>query len=156
TNMMWLTGSYFLRMFGVTAGYHRYFSHRSYKMGRAMQFAMAVLAQTSAQKSVLWWAAHHRSHHRLSDTNQDIHSPLTQGFWWAHCGWIISNQHDQFDPALLPDFARFPELRWLHKYHWTPTVAYAATLLAFGGLQAFLWGYVVSTTLLYHFTFSVN
>ena len=73
--MGWLAGSYLLRMFGVTAGYHRYFSHRSYKLGRVAQFAMAVLAQTSAQKGVLWWAAHHRDHHRHSDREADVHSP---------------------------------------------------------------------------------
>src|ERR1700759_1386167 len=69
--LWWLAGSYVIRMFGVTGGYHRYFSHRSYKMGRGAQFAMAVLAQTSGQKGVLWWATHHRTHHRHSDDEGD-------------------------------------------------------------------------------------
>src|SRR5947209_2767782 len=73
--LLLLAVTYFIRMFGVTAGYHRYFSHRSYKMGRAAQFAMAFLAQTSAQKGALWWAAHHRHHHRESDRPDDVHSP---------------------------------------------------------------------------------
>jgi stearoyl-CoA desaturase (delta-9 desaturase) len=86
TLLWWLAGSYLVRMFGITAGYHRYFSHRSFKLGRAAQLMLAILAQTSAQKGVLWWAAHHRDHHRHADTDGDVHSPR-RGFWWAHVGW---------------------------------------------------------------------
>ena len=89
--LMWLAATYSLRTFGVTAGYHRYFSHRSYRLGRVAQFLMAFLAQTSGQKGVLWWAAQHRDHHRYSDREQDIHSPRQRGFWWAHVGWMLSN-----------------------------------------------------------------
>src|SRR4051794_9580128 len=88
-------GSYVLRMFAITAGYHRYFSHRSYKMNRVAQFAMAGLGSTSTQKGVLWWAANHRHHHRFSDQPQDIHSPIQDGFWWSHVGWILSADHDR-------------------------------------------------------------
>jgi stearoyl-CoA desaturase (delta-9 desaturase) len=154
--LLWLAGSYFVRMFGVTGGYHRYFSHRSYKMGRAAQFAMAVLAQTSGQKGILWWAAHHRTHHRHSDEEGDIHSPIKSGFWWSHVGWVISNEHDDYEPSAIADFARYPELRWLDRHHWVPTVVYAAVLLGIFGMQAFLWGYVVATVVLYHCTFSIN
>ena len=65
--LLWLVGSYTLRMFAVTAGYHRYFSHRSFKLNRFWQFMLACLAQTSGQKGVLWWASHHRDHHLNSD-----------------------------------------------------------------------------------------
>ncbi|MFM8429683.1 MAG: fatty acid desaturase, partial [Holophagaceae bacterium] len=81
--------SYVIRMFAITAGYHRYFSHRTYKLNRFNQFLLAFIAQTSAQKGILWWASHHRNHHRFSDQDQDIHSPLTRGFWYAHVGWIL-------------------------------------------------------------------
>src|SRR5437762_1860608 len=74
---------YYVRMFGVTAGYHRYFAHRSYKTSRVFQFMLAFLAETSVQKGVLWWAGHHRDHHRDSDTPDDIHSPVQRGFWWS-------------------------------------------------------------------------
>jgi len=94
--LVWFFASYLVRMFGVTAGYHRYFSHRSYKLARVPQFALACLAQTSGQKGVLWWAAHHRDHHNHSDGPDDVHSPR-EGFWWAHVGWILSEQH-----TLLP------------------------------------------------------
>lgn len=154
--LWWFAGSYLVRMFGVTAGYHRYFSHRSYKLGRVAQFALAFLAQTSAQKGVLWWAAHHRHHHRNSDEETDIHSPSRQGFWWSHAGWILSNDYDEYDPKSIADFSKYPELRWLDRHHWVPTVVYAAAILAIGGFDAFMWGYVASTVFLYHATFAIN
>ena len=155
SHLWWLTGSYVLRMFAITAGYHRYFSHRSYKLGRTAQAVMAVVAQTSGQKSVLWWAAHHRDHHRLADTPADVHSPR-EGFWWAHVGWILSTRNDAYDPQRVADFARFPELRWLDRHHIVPTVAFGAAIWLIGGFPAFVWGYLVATVLLYHATFSIN
>jgi len=154
--LLWLASTYALRMFGVTAGYHRYFSHRSYQFGRTAQFLMAFLSQTSGQKGILWWAALHREHHRHSDQEQDIHSPLQRGFWWAHVGWILSNEHDDYDPKKIADMARYPELRWLDRYHWVPTVLFAVGTFFLGGVGAFVWGYVVSTVLLYHCTFTIN
>lgn len=145
-----------VRMFGVTAGYHRYFSHRSYKLGRPAQFVIAFLAQTSAQKGVLWWAAHHRSHHRKTEGPGDPHSPVQRGFWWAHVGWIVSGQHDEYDPRLVADFHKYQELRWLDRNHWVPAAVLAVSLFSFGGWPAFFWGYVVSTVVLYHCTFSIN
>jgi len=97
-------------MFFVTAGYHRYFSHRSFKTSRVFQFILAFLAMTSSQKGVLWWAAHHRHHHRFSDTDEDLHSPTKFGFWWAHVGWILSDRYDHTEVDLIRDFYKFPEL----------------------------------------------
>ena len=154
---VWLMlAMYVVRMFGITAGYHRYFSHRSYKLERGWQFLMAVLAETSGQKGVLWWAAHHRLHHRHADRDPDIHSPLKHGFWWAHVGWVLSNEYDTYDPALIQDFGKYPELRWLDKHYMVPPVALAALLLVGGGPEAFVWGFVVSTVLLFHGTFTIN
>jgi len=150
-----MAATYAIRMFGVTAGYHRYFSHRSYRLSRLGQFLMAFLAQTSGQKGVLWWAAQHRDHHRHSDDEQDIHSPQQRGFWWSHVGWILSNEHDGYEPKKVADLAKFPELKWLDRHHWVPTVGFAAILLT-GGVAVFVWGYVVSTVLLYHCTFAIN
>jgi stearoyl-CoA desaturase (delta-9 desaturase) len=147
--------SYVVRMFGVTAGYHRYFSHRSYKLGRVAQCVLAVVAQTSGQKGVLWWAAHHRDHHRHADRPNDVHSPR-EGFWWAHVGWILSTRHATYDPRRVADFARFPELRWLDRHHWVPTLTYGALIAGIGGFDAFAWAYVLSTVLLYHATFAIN
>ena len=101
-------------MFGVTGGYHRYFSHRTYRTSRAFQFVLAVLAQTSVQKGALWWAAHHRDHHKYSDTPKDPHSCRDDGFWWSHVGWILSRETEETDYKKIRDLARYPELRWLN------------------------------------------
>src|SRR5205809_293687 len=135
----WALGSYYLRMFAVTAGYHRYFSHRSYKLNRVSQFLMGFLAETSAQKGVLWWAAHHRHHHRYSDQEPDLHSPWWSTLYHAHVGWILSSEHDEYDPRLIADFYKFPELRWLDKYYWIPTVVYAVAIYLIGGWPALMW-----------------
>jgi stearoyl-CoA desaturase (delta-9 desaturase) len=149
-------GLYYLRMFGITAGYHRYFSHRSYKTSRVFQFLLACLAMSSSQKGVLWWAAHHRTHHRYSDQPQDVHSPVQRGFWWAHVGWIFAPRNDGAELSRVGDLARFPELRWLERWYFVPPVALAAGLLLWGGLPALIWGFFISTTLLWHGTFTIN
>ena len=155
-SLLLAAASYTVRMFAITAGYHRYFSHRSYKLSRGAQFAMAFLAQTSAQKGVLWWAAHHRLHHQESDRERDVHSPTLRGFWWAHMGWVLSNDFDDYDPRAVGEFSRFPEIRWLDRHHWVPAVVFGAVVALIGGWPAFLWGYVVSTVVLYHCTFAIN
>jgi stearoyl-CoA desaturase (delta-9 desaturase) len=116
-----------VRMFFVTAGYHRYFSHRSFKTSRVFQFVIAFMAMTSSQKGVLWWAAHHRHHHRHSDQELDLHSPTLFGFFWSHVGWIISDKYNDTRTEYIADFAKYPELRWLNKYHLVPPVARGAT-----------------------------
>ena len=154
--LLWLLGSYYLRMFAVTGGYHRYFSHRSYKLNRFWQFAIAFLAQTSGQKGVLWWAAHHRDHHLHSDRKSDLHSPVHEGFWWSHLGWILSDEYDDYDPRRISDFNKYPELRFLNRFHLLPTVIYGAAIWAIGGWPAFVWGFIAATVLLYHGTFLIN
>jgi stearoyl-CoA desaturase (delta-9 desaturase) len=152
---VWFAASYLVRMFGITAGYHRYFSHRAYRLGRAAQCAMAILAQTSGQKGVLWWAAHHRDHHRHADRPGDVHSPR-EGFWWAHVGWILDARSDRYDPRRVADFARYPELVWLDRHHWVPTAVFGAAIWLAGGLAVFVWGYLLATVALYHATFAIN
>ncbi len=149
-------GLYEIRMFFVTAGYHRYFSHRTFKTSRAFQLLLAVSAMTSMQKGVLWWAAHHRHHHRFSDLEEDIHSPSLKGFWWAHLGWILCKRYNSTRAELVPDLARYPELRWLNRYHVVPGLTLAAILVLTGGMSVFLWGFCVSTVLLWHGTFTIN
>lgn len=147
---------YLIRMFAVTAGYHRYFSHRTFKLARPWQFVLAFMAETSGQKGVLWWAANHRHHHRYADQEEDIHSPGLQGIWWAHVGWIISKEYDEYNPTLIQDFVKYPELRWLNKYHWVPITALGTAVALIGGPAAFFYGFILSTVLLYHGTFSIN
>jgi stearoyl-CoA desaturase (delta-9 desaturase) len=147
---------YFGRMFFLTGGYHRYFAHRSFSTGRAVQLALAVGGTLSLQKGVLWWAANHRLHHRYSDGPRDVHSPVQRGFWWSHLGWILSSDHAETQWAMIPDLARYPELRWLNRHYLIPPIALAAVLFLAGGWWALLWGFFVSTTLLWHGTFIVN
>ena len=149
-------GSYAVRMFGVTAGYHRYFAHRSFRTSRAGQLVLAVLAMTSAQKGVLWWASHHRVHHKKSDQPGDVHSVKRDGFWWAHVGWILSPVHEATDTRQVRDLERFPELRWLNRYHLVPPIALGVVLFVAGGWWAIVWGLLVSTVLLWHGTFTIN
>jgi stearoyl-CoA desaturase (delta-9 desaturase) len=151
-------GSYFIRMIVVTAGYHRYFAHRAFKTSRAFQFLLAVGAVSAAQKGVLWWASHHRWHHKHSDTPQDVHSARQRGFLYSHVGWVISPEWEATDQSLVADLAKFPELRALDKpaLHMLPTALLALAILLLGGVHAFVWGYLVSTVLLWHGSFAVN
>lgn len=149
-------GLYFLRMWAITVGYHRYFSHRSFKTSRVFQFILAFLATTSVQKGVLWWAGNHRHHHRHSDTENDVHSPRQSGFFWAHVGWLMSYKWDETRFDLMKDFAKYPELRWLNRNHWLPPLILAVLLFWAGGLGMLVWGFFVSTVLVYHCTFFIN
>jgi stearoyl-CoA desaturase (Delta-9 desaturase) len=160
---------YGLRMFAITAGYHRYFSHRSYKTGRAFQFALGWLGAMAAQKGPLWWASHHRRHHGYSDTADDLHSPVVRGFWWAHVGWILCRKYSKTDVRLIKDLIPYPELRFLDRFFALPPAALAVFMLGLGRLlqliapgmntsatQMLVWGFFRSTVLVYHGTFLVN
>jgi stearoyl-CoA desaturase (Delta-9 desaturase) len=149
-------GLYFFRMFGITAGFHRYFSHRSFRTGRVMQFMLALIGGLSVQKGALWWASHHRAHHAYSDTPQDIHSVKQKGFFWAHLGWFLAYDHKETDYKRIPDLAKYPELRWLNDHDTLPAVIFAAMLFFVAGPWALVWGFFVSTTLLWHGTFTIN
>ena len=107
---------YILRMFAITGFYHRYFSHRTFKTSRAMQFIIAVWGNTSMQRGALWWAANHRHHHKHSDTHEDLHSPGVQGFWWSHIGWITCKRNFPTDYSQIKDLAKYPELVFLNRF----------------------------------------
>jgi stearoyl-CoA desaturase (delta-9 desaturase) len=163
---------YVARMFFVTAGYHRYFSHRSYKTSRLFQYFLAFMAETSAQKGVLWWAAHHRDHHKYSDTPKDPHSMKIYGFWYSHLGWILGPDYNKTNFERVHDLEKFPELVWLDRHFLVPPIFLAICCLLLGayfnageislaGIQAGGWstlwiGFFLSTALLYHGTFSIN
>lgn len=152
---LFCVGLYYLRMFAITAGYHRYFAHRTYKTSRVFQFLMAFLAQTSSQKGALWWAEHHRSHHKHSDTPQDVHSPVQRGFWYAHLGWLFDGT-EATDYDNIKDFAKYPELVWLNKYWVVPPVLMGFTVWAIFGLSTLFIGFFLSTAILWHGTFTIN
>ena len=149
-------GFYYLRMFFVTAGYHRYFAHRAFRTGRFFQFILALGCITTTQKGVLWWASHHRHHHQFSDTEQDVHSLRHKGFWWSHVLWILSDDYSETDLEKIKDFARYPELRFFDRYHMLMVVVFAAGIQLAFGWEGLFYGYFLSTVLLWHGTFTIN
>jgi len=160
---------YALRMFAVTAFYHRYFAHRAFKTSRALQLLFALLGASAVQRGPLWWAAHHRHHHAHSDRPGDAHSPRMHGFLWSHMGWFLARASFRTRLELIPDFAVYPELRWLDRFDAVVPALLAAGLFAAGavlertapalqtnGWQLLVWGFAVSTVAVWHATFAVN
>ncbi len=148
-------GFYMVGMFFITAGYHRYFSHRTYKTGRFFQFLLAVGAQCTAQKGVLWWAAHHRHHHKYSDQPEDVHSPR-RGFWWSHIKWILVKRYERTEIERVPDLAKYPELRWLNTWFFLCPLALGTVIFLVGGWSHLLVGYFGGLFLTWQCTFLVN
>jgi len=160
---------YVLRMFAITAFYHRYFAHRAFRTSRAVQFAFALVGASGAQRGPLWWAAHHRNHHRHADTALDPHSPGLRGFLWSHMGWFLTSRAFHTDLQRIPDFAGYPELRWLDRYDVVAPIVLATALYLVGtliahvtpslhtdGAQMLVWGFFVSTSALFHATVTIN
>ena len=160
---------YGLRMFAITAFYHRYFSHKAFRTSRAVQVAFALIGAASVQRGPLWWAAHHRHHHRHADTERDLHSPVTRSLFWSHMGWFMSPRGFVTEHAAIPDLMKYPELRWLDRYDLAAPVALATCLFVLGkvlaayapglrtnGAQLLVWGFFVSTVVLFHCTVTIN
>jgi stearoyl-CoA desaturase (delta-9 desaturase) len=160
---------YVIRMFAITGFYHRYFSHRTFRTSRPVQFVFALIGASSVQRGPLWWAAHHRNHHRHADTEQDVHSPKVHGFWWSHVGWFLTRSGFRTDWQRIRDLARFPELRLLDRFDTLVPVALAAVLFGIGALleryapqlgtsagQMLVWGFFISTVALFHATVTIN
>ena len=153
--------NYFVGMFFITAGYHRYFSHRSFQLNRFWQFIFAFMCMSSAQKGILWWAANHRDHHLHSDEEDDLHSPVQHGFWHAHMGWIFEPKSQGYNPKKIADFSKFPELVFLNKYYWLPTLFMAVLigglgLYITGSLAPLMWGYFFTLFCLYQASYTIN
>ncbi len=160
---------YAVRMFAITGFYHRGFSHRAFRASRPVQLLFAVMGAACVQRGPLWWAAHHRNHHRDADTSEDPHSPLMRGFLWSHMGWFLTRRAFRTDLKRVSDLARFPELRWLDRYDIAVPVALAAALYSLGALlrhiapqlgtdgpQLLVWGFCISTIALFHATVTIN
>lgn len=148
-------GLYLIRMFFITAAYHRYFAHRSYKLHRVTQFLMGVGGTLAAQKGPLWWAGHHRIHHRFTDLDDDVHSPR-EGFVWSHVGWILSTRYKATNFDAIKDFAAYPELRWLNRLWLIPPTLLGVGCFLWGSWGGLLIGFFLSTVLTWHGTFIVN
>ncbi len=162
-------GMYVLRMFAITGFYHRYFSHRTFTTSRVMQFLMGCMGNSSVQRGPLWWAAHHRHHHKYSDKPEDSHSPRQHGFWWAHVGWISAHANFRTDMKSVPDLAKYPELVLLDRFDTTIPILLGVGMFFLGyglnmwwpelgtsGGQMLVWGFFISTVAVAHGTFTVN
>lgn len=160
---------FWIRMFAITGFYHRYLSHRSYKTSRWFQFVFAIVGNSSVQKGPLWWAAHHRHHHQYSDKDQDVHSPVKRGFLYAHFGWIFARANARTKIQLVPDLAKFPELRVLDRFDVLIPILLGTSCFGLGvlletyapslgttGPQMLFWGFFLSTVLLANATFTIN
>lgn len=160
---------YVVRMFAITAGFHRLFAHRTYRTGRIFQFLLAFTGTASYQKGPLWWSAHHRRHHLYADTEDDLHSPLTRTLWRSHVGWFLSRDSQATEWKLIPNLVKYRELRLLDRYYSLPPLLLAVSMFLLGaalerhapglgtsGWQMLIWGFFISTVLLYHGTFTVN
>ena len=160
---------YLVRMFAITAGFHRLFAHRTYRTGRVFQFLLAFVGTASYQKGPLWWAAHHRRHHLHADTEHDLHSPLTRTLWRSHVGWFLSRDSRATDRNLIPNLLKYRDLRLLDRFYSMPPALLAVAMFLLGavlesyapglgtsGWQMLVWGFFISTVLLYHGTFTVN
>lgn len=160
---------YLVRMFAITGFYHRYFSHRTFHTSRLAQFFFAVLGATAVQRGPLWWSYQHRHHHKHSDEEEDVHSPTRRGFWWSHIGWITSGRNFPTDYSQVRDLAKFPELVFLNRFDSLVPALFAVSLFVFGyflstsfptlgvtSWQMLIWGFFISTTVLFHATSSIN
>jgi len=147
---------YMLRIFAIGAGYHRYFAHRAFSTSRICQFVLAFLAQTSAQRGILWWASHHRNHHRYSDTTDDVHSPVQSGFFYSHMGWIFVPRNDSTDYSVVRDLARYKELIWLDRHPYLPAALLASATWLIAGWPGLAIGFCWSTVAVWHATFCIN
>ncbi|STY30760.1 fatty acid desaturase [Legionella wadsworthii] len=160
---------FYLRMFAITGFYHRYFSHKTFKMNRFWQFVFAVVGNSAMQRGPLWWAAHHRIHHRFTEKEQDPHSPIQHGLLWSHVGWIFYSDNFKTDYKSIGDFAKYPELIWLNRHDNVVPLSLMLILFLIGsylqayypslhtsGMQLVIWGFVISTVALFHATFSIN
>ncbi len=147
---------YVLRIFAIGAGYHRYFAHRAFSTTRIGQFALAFLAQTSAQRGILWWASKHRRHHQHSDTADDVHSPVRRGFLYAHVGWIFVPRNAATDYNAVRDLARYRELMWLNRHPYLPAALLGSATWLIAGWPGLAIGFCWSTVAVWHVTFCVN
>jgi len=148
--------SYTLRVFALTGGYHRYFSHKSFQTSRFFQFFLAYLGACALQGGPLWWASHHRYHHHHSDTEKDTHSPRLRGFWYSHFGWFMKKKNLHAHYHLIRDFSKYPELRFLERYWYLAPLPVIALLYVLGGWNAMVWGFFVPTVFVNNVTYAVN
>jgi len=144
---------------GISMGYHRLHTHRSYKVPLALEYFFALCGTLALEGGPIFWVATHRVHHQKSDQAGDPHSPR-DGAWWSHMGWIMLGESKHNNTRLMakyaPDLAKHRFYLWLNNYHWIPSVILGMVLLAVGGLPMCLWGGCIRTVVGLHGTWAVN
>ncbi|GJE84774.1 delta 9-fatty acid desaturase protein [Phanerochaete sordida] len=153
---------YLLNMIGITAGYHRLWSHRSYNAHPLLQLFYAIAGAGAIQGSILWWSRHHRSHHRYTDTDLDPYG-AHRGLWWSHIGWMLTKPRIRPGAADTSDLKQNRVVMWQHR--WFFALALAFGLVAPTVIPGLLWddwwgGFFFAgflrLTLVHHSVFSVN
>ncbi|MEU7688859.1 acyl-CoA desaturase [Microbispora hainanensis] len=164
---------YIVSGLGVTVGFHRYFTHGSFKANRPLKIALGIAGSLSLEMSVVDWVAAHRKHHKFSDKEGDPHSPwrfgpgfksMCKGLLYAHVGWLFEVERVN-RAKYAPDLLKDPDIMKLHR--WFPTLAITSLLLPpvlgglitwswQGALTAFFWGTLIRIGLLHHVTWSIN
>src|SRR5437588_9698424 len=128
---------------GISLGYHRLHTHRSYKAPLGLEYFFAVCGTLTLEGGPIFWVATHRLHHQNADEPGDPHSPR-DGAWWSHVGWILLGEVNHNNTRLMskyaPDLAKHRFYVWLNNYHWVPILALGAVLFAIGGLPMLRWG----------------
>ena len=144
---------------GISMGYHRLHTHRSYKLPKWLEYFLAFCGTLSLEGGPIFWVATHRLHHQLSDRPGDPHSPRDGG-WWAHMEWLLRGETKHNNTGLMakyaPDLAKDPYYVWLNNYHWVPILLLAVVLLAIGGWPLMLWGTFLRVVFGLHATWLVN
>jgi stearoyl-CoA desaturase (delta-9 desaturase) len=168
-----MVGMYFLGCHGITVGFHRYFTHGSFKAKRPLRVALAIAGSMAVEGPVVRWVADHRRHHKFSDAEGDPHSPwrygetvpaLVKGLWWAHMGWMFDEEQTP-QHKYAPDLIKDPAIRRISRDFWLwttisllipPLVGGLATMSWAGAFTALFWGSLVRVALLHHVTWSIN
>ncbi len=144
---------------GISMGYHRLHTHRSYKLPLWVEYFLAICGTLTLEGGPIFWVATHRIHHQYSDKPGDPHSPR-DGAWWAHVGWLLVGESKHSNTKLMskyaPDLAKDPFYVWLNNYHWVMILVLAAILYAIGGLPMMLWGTCLRIVVGLHATWLVN
>jgi stearoyl-CoA desaturase (delta-9 desaturase) len=144
---------------GISLGYHRLHTHRSYKVPLWMEYFFAVCGALTLEGGPIFWVATHRIHHQKSDQPGDPHSPH-DGAWWAHMGWILFGETNHNNTRMMskyaPDLAKHKFYVWLNNWHWVPMVALGVILLTIGGWPLMFWGVFLRVVVGLHATWLVN
>ncbi|MCC6341166.1 MAG: fatty acid desaturase [Bryobacterales bacterium] len=144
---------------GISLGYHRLHTHRSYKTPLIVEYFFALCGALTLEGGPIFWVATHRIHHQKSDQPGDPHSPR-DGAFWSHMGWILwgeaKHNNTRLNAKYAPDLAKHKFYVWLNNWHWVPMVVLGVILFAAGGLPMMLWGICLRVVVGLHSTWLVN